>query len=178
MADMNDFERNAPSPAEEEPVLHGQLATLPSFTPARFFEERVMSGVRRPLPAMLRALRERFDEWVQSGRVWLAAGGVAAGSLIPTGIVIGLTVTFWHEIGSFGSRVLGSVVPSAWAGVTSQVAEIMAEARNAITTVVPTGGALLGVSAATVFVLGGCAWGLYRTMSIRGAVGLENHATE
>jgi hypothetical protein len=178
MADMNDFERNVPTPAEEEPVVHGQLATLPSFTPTRFFEERVMSGVRRPLPPMLRRLKERFDEWVQSGRIWLTAGGIAAGSLIPTGIVIGLTITFWHEIGSFGSRVLGSVVPSAWAGMTSQLAEGVAAARDAIGTVVPTGGALVGVSAATVFVLGGCALGLYRTMKMNGAAGLESHATE
>lgn len=175
---MDDFERNAPPPAEEEPVLHGQLSTLPRFAPTRFFEDRVMSGVRRPLPALLRSLRERFDEWVESGRIWLTVGGLAAGSLIPTGIVIGLTVTFWHEIGSFGSRVLGDVVPSAWAGVTSQVAEGTGAAHDAVAAAVPSGGALLGVSVAMVLALGGCAWGLYRTMTTTSAVGLENHATD
>lgn len=176
MADMNEYDRDVPTPAAEDPVVHGQLATVSQFAPSGFFADRVMSRVWRPLPPRLRALRERYEDWVQSGRVWLAVGALAAGSLIPLGIVVGLTVTFWRPIGSFGGRVIGSVVPNAWAGVTAQAHEGLDAARAAVSGVLPNAAATAAVSAVTTLAVIACAWGLYRAMVVRGAEGFGSHA--
>lgn len=178
MAEMNDHDRDVPSPAGEDPLIHGSLATVSQFAPSERFADHVMSRVWRPLPPRLRALRERYEDWVQSGRVWLAVGGLAAGSLIPLGIIVGLTVTFWEPIVSFGGRVVNHVVPSAWAGVTAQAREGIDAARAAVTAVLPDGTALAAVSAVTLLVLVACAWGLYRTVGIRGAEGMGTHASQ
>jgi hypothetical protein len=175
--EMNDYDRNAPTPAAEDPAIHGQLATLSPFAPGGFFQDRVMSQVWRPLPPRLRAARERYEEWVQSGRVWLAVGGLAAGSLIPLGIAVGLSMTFWDPIASFGGRVITDVVPSAWAGVTAHAREGFDAAYAGVTAVLPSGAALAVASAAAVLVLTGCAWGLRRSMGGPSAGKVASHAT-
>ena len=167
---MEDHFLNGPTPAEEDPVVHRALATLPAFAPGPVFEDRVMSRVWQPLPPKLRQLVLAWRDYVDSGRVYGPLGALAVGALIPLGVAIGLVVTFSTQIGSFLAWLVGVGVPFAWAMARADIAEVVSTVNTYIAALFPSSTALMAAAIGSALVLAGCTFGLYRTMNPRGAM--------
>jgi len=125
---MNDRLVPAPTPAEEDPVLHGYLSALPGFAPSGGLRDRVLTHVWAPLPQWVRQAQDRWVVLVESGRVWYVIGAIAAGSLIPLGVITGLLIAFSSQIAvlstwmiaRFGPELSG-LVAIYWAAATQSV---------------------------------------------------------
>jgi hypothetical protein len=116
------------TPAEEDPVLHGYLATLPQAMPSQGLQRRVLTRVWRPAPRWVREAEARWIDSVESGRIWFVLGAIAAGSLIPLAVTTGLLVTFSSQIGALSAWMISEFGPELsgllamyWAAATQSV---------------------------------------------------------
>lgn len=69
-------------PDQPDPVVDRYLVTLSRFTTRPGFENRVMARVWRPAPRLVVVWRDRMRQLATPGRVWTAAGAMAAGSFL------------------------------------------------------------------------------------------------
>jgi len=170
---MNDLNRNAQTPADEDPEIHRLLATLPAHSPGPVFENRVLARVWRPLPAQLKHWLERWHDFVRSGRIYGVAGVAALGGLLTTTVAVGAVVQFWSEI-RFGVGWFFRVgLPYAWARLLEDIEPFVSTVNATLNALFPSQAALLGAAAGSLLLLAGCAWGLHRTMNPRGAARLS-----
>jgi hypothetical protein len=86
------------TPAEEDPVAHRYLSTLPSFAPSAGFEDRVMSQVWRPAPAWLRCTQGAVTGLFPRKHAWTWAGGLAAASVCSLAIITALVVAYSVQV--------------------------------------------------------------------------------
>jgi hypothetical protein len=174
---MNDQTPNAQTPAQEDPAVHRALATLPAFGPATWFEDRVMSRVRRPLPPWLKQALAGWRHYVESGRIYGVVGALAVGSLLPATAALLLASTFREQIGDGVAWFFSVGVPYVGAHIAADVAEVASEVNTMVGALFPSTTVLAAAAAGSVVMLAGCAWGLYRTMNVRGAVRLSRYET-
>jgi hypothetical protein len=101
---MND-ESKVP-PFHEDPELEGALRALDRFSPRRGFAERVVAGVRVPLPAWARRLRDWFRATFSGVTGWTVlatfslATAAAWGTAIAAGVQYGDVVTSGISVSS------------------------------------------------------------------------------
>ncbi len=149
--------RNGLTPAEEDPVLHQYLTTLPSFTPATsLFEERVLARVRRPVPGWLRQVHGAVRGFARTGRVWLVLGPLAVGSVISITAAVIVATVYASDVGRFFTWLWGEGLPTAWSHTRADFTEAAAAVSLTFGTLASSAGILLL-----------CGWGLYRTARVR-----------
>lgn len=162
---MNDVVNNGLTPADEDPILHELLTSLPQPQPSRTLEDRVLSGVYRPSPAWARHARAKWNEFTESGRAWILIAGLAAGSVIPLAVLaVGIAMLAPHA-GTAVSFTTTEIIPHARAAVAAPWASLIETLHHPIAAM--AGGNWLGWVAGAATLCVGCAWGLYRTMTPR-----------
>jgi GMP synthase PP-ATPase subunit len=150
------------TPADEDPVVDGYLTALGRPAPSPGLANRVLVNVWQPKPRWLRRAEARYDELVESGRIWFIIGAFAAGSLIPiTVATVGMVA--WGDQIAWG---YGEIVSSVWGALVSAWNAAIAEASALWHTLMPSGDVLkiaaLVISITTVI----CSVGLYRMMRL------------
>jgi len=101
--------------AEREIV--GQLATLPRWSPAPGFADRVMQAVTIPDPFALRALRETPRRLLRSRRTAGMAAGLGVLLLGSMAWSIGWTLAHPDALASIGSWLVSEAAQAAWLGL-------------------------------------------------------------
>lgn len=161
--EMNERNDAALTPAEEDPVVHRHVTAMAAFTPATLLAERVLSQVRMPEPLWARNARAVWNDWTESGRIWLVFGALALGSLIPTAVAATLVASFASEIAD-GTRWLFDV------GLATAVAATASEFATRWTQLTSDGPMRLtapqvvGMGVGLGVILAGCGWGLRTAM--------------
>ena len=152
------------SPADEDPVVHGYLTALGRPSPASGLANRVLVNVWQPKAAWLRRVEAKYDELVESGRIWFVIGAFAAGSLIPIAVAIVAAVAWGNQlawgVGEVGPRLWGSVV-TGWSSALSEISRIW-------TTYMPGSGVLKTAALVTLITTVICSIGLYRMVQLDG----------
>ena len=151
-------------PADEDPVVHGYLTALGRPSPAPGLANRVLVNVWKPKPVWLRRLIARYDELVESGRIWFIVGAFAAGSLIPIAVVTVGFVAWGNQI-AWG---FGEIGPSVWGAVVSAWNTAIGEASTLLNTFMPSGDFLKTAGLVTSITTVICSVGLYRMMRLGG----------
>jgi hypothetical protein len=162
MNEPND--RASLTPAEEDPVIHRELAALSPFAPTVLFEERVLTRVWRPEPEWARNLRSAVRELRDTGRIWLVLGALALGSLIPAAVLAGLGAAFASEIGVGVSWLFEQGLPTAATAAGRDLAAAWSQIETQIGTTQLSGGEFTALGAGSAILLAGCAIGLVRAM--------------
>jgi hypothetical protein len=166
---MSEVIHQGQSPADEDPILHGLLASLPQPSQHGTLEDRVLSGVFRPAPLWVRRIRAAWNDLQSSGRVWLVVGGLAVGSIIPlVALVFGVALLAPHSGGVIGFAAT-EILPHIRTAVTTLTASLVETMAEPIDLLAPSGIEWIGWASGGVAACTGCAWGLYRTMTPRGA---------
>ena len=106
------FEPREPAvtPAEEDPVVHKFLGTLPRPEPRRPLETAVLKRVWRPLP---RTLRERWTGALTSWQAKMFLGLLAAGAFVWQAALVSLAVQFPNETRQVVTLVTSELAPLA-----------------------------------------------------------------
>jgi len=152
------------TPADEDPVVHGYLTALGQPPAVSGLANRVLVNVWRPKPAWLRRIEARYDELVESGRIWFVVGAFAAGSLIPIA-VSALAVVAWGNQLAWGASEFG---PQLWAAVVTGWNTALFEISNVWTTYMPGSGVLKAAAFVTLITTVICSFGLYRMVRLDG----------
>ena len=164
---MSEVVNTGLTPADEDPVLHELLTSLPHLQPSRTLEDRVLSGVYRPSPAWARRARTAWIELTESGRIWILIGGVAAGSVIPlVALVVGAVMLAPHT-GQVVSFTMNDIVPYLQSALAAPSASLIETLDQPLATI--AGVNWLGWITSAATLCAGCGWGLYRTMTPRAA---------
>lgn len=164
------------TPAEEDPVAHRYLSTLPSFAPSAGFEDRVMSQVWRPAPAWLRYTQRAVTGLFPRKHAWLWAGGLAAASACSLAIITALVVAYSVQVETAWSAFTGGLGLPAWRAALSLtiglVSSVVAYGRLiALNTTM-----LISVGLGTALVMVVSLLGLHRTMQQHGSGRVALHA--
>jgi hypothetical protein len=162
---MNDDAAHGLTPAEEDPELHRMLGTLPTPEPTGGLEERVLSRVWRPASPSVRRLRAVTRGLVESGRIWLVAGGLAFGSLIPLAAVFVVSRIFAHEISGAVRTFVARATPWTVAAVSGELASLLEAARAYVDSLGFSGSEWAALGGGSAVLLVGCVLGLRRTMT-------------
>jgi hypothetical protein len=166
---MSDVVDHGQTPAEEDPVLDGLLASLPLPQQRHNLEDRVLSGVFRPAPRWLRRARSAWKDLHESGRVWMVVGALAAGCVLPLGALalgIRLAAPRTGDLLGFGTQ---EIIPYVHAALNTQAASLIETIRGPVEALALTGPEWFGLVSAVSAACVGCSWGLYRTMTPRAA---------
>ncbi len=172
---MDDRTMNELTPAQEDPLVHRMLATLPAWSPGVGFDNRVLARVWRPHPWWLRRIEAQWDDLVETGQVWLIVGAFALGSLIPIIALTTLVAAHTAEIGWFLAWLVAEGIPVAWAAVWAFISGIVSTVNAMASALLPDARAVLAAIVAYLVLLAACAWGLYRTMGAASATRLSLH---
>jgi hypothetical protein len=109
---------------DESPALDRALASLPHFTPAAGFEDRVMAQVFTPAPMWIQQFRHWRDSLADTGRLrWLLGGliGAAAVSMSALAAFVALNGAATRDsLGQF-LTVVGLPIWRALLGFAAQV---------------------------------------------------------
>ncbi len=163
---MNEPNSTSITPAEEDPVVHGWLASLPELAPRLGFEDAVMSRVRVPAPSWVLSVQNATRHVFAGKRVWMWAGGLAATSAVSLAIVVTLTVSYWMQVETAWSLFATGFAVEAWRAVVTVAAKTASTgfALSAfwgfnfkMLTFAGLAGALVTVTSL---------WGLYRILSV------------
>ena len=169
MYDMSDDLHTGLTPADEDPVIHRMISTLPTPQPRREFGDLVLSKVWRPDPRWARRARGVMRDAIESGRIWLVVGGLAVGSLLPiAAVAVGISVFAPTIVGGVETLVTRSI-PLGWTFVVTQIASLFETvlASTAQLGLPPRAWGLIGLTSGSALAV--CGWGLYRTMTPRAA---------
>ena len=152
------------TPAQEDPILHGYLTALPTYSPRAGFEDRVMSRVWQPAPAWVRPLTRSARAFAHPKHVWALAGGLAFTSCVFVTAMVALTVAYWMHVETAWRLFSSTIVLGTWSVVVHWTAATIAAAVRWFQ-LLDVGRVTLAVAscAATVVVLSS-AWGLLRTV--------------
>ncbi len=161
---MNDLTRNARTPAEEDPLVHGFLMTLPHFAPRAGIENRVLTHVRLPFPPWLRQLREQAQSPGAIRAMWMVVGVFAAATAATVSGVIAITITYWAELTAGLSRFGEHIALPALRVVPDSSEELLLTLNAMIAELVPSGTTLMLGAAISTVIFALCAWGLHRTI--------------
>jgi hypothetical protein len=116
------------TPAQEDPVVHGYLSSLQTFSPRAGFEDRVMSRVWQPVPAWLRPLVRRARTVAHPKRAWVLAGGLAFTSSVFVTALVVLVVSNWVHVETAWQLFSGTVLLGTWSVVIHWTAASVAAA--------------------------------------------------
>lgn len=152
------------TPANEDPVVHGYLTALGRPSPAPGLANRVLVNVWRPKPVWLRRLIARYDELVESGRIWFIVGAFAAGSLIPIAVVTVGFVAWGNQI----AWAFGKIGPSVWGAVVSAWNATISESSTLWNMFMPSGEILKTAALVTSITIVICSIGLHRMIRLGG----------
>ena len=161
---MNDLTRNARTPAEEDPLVHGLLMTLPHFAPRAGIENRVLTHVWLPFPPWLRHLREQAQSPGAIRAMWMVVGVFAAATAATVSGVIAITITYWAELTAGLSRFGERIALPALRVVPDSSEELLLTLNVMIAELVPSGTTLMLGAAISTVIFALCAWGLFRTI--------------
>lgn len=159
---MRDSDQHDPTPQDEDAVLHGYLAGLPTMAPDPGFDDRVLAWVRRPAPRWIAAVRHQAAAYTESGQVWFLVGALALGSLIPW-LAVGAFAAAEPQFVSSGIRWLtGQGWPEVAANVSANAAAAELGIGGFVAQWLPTGLSMTAGAgiASAIWLL--CAVGLYR----------------
>jgi hypothetical protein len=167
--EMNDVVNPGHTPADEDPVLHGLLASLPQPQPSHNLEDRVLSGVFRPAPRWFRRARTAWVGLNESGRIWVIVGSLAAGSVLPlAALAVGTRLLGSHTQHALGFTTT-EILPYLRASFEAQAASLLETFRGPIGIMELVGSQWAGWSVTVAMLCVGCSWGLHRTMTPRAA---------
>ncbi len=161
---MNDLTRNARTPAEEDPLVHGFLMTLPHFAPRAGIENRVLTHVWLPLPSWLRQVSEQAQSPGAIRAMWMVVGVFAAATAATVSGVIAITITYWAELTAGWSRFGERIALPALRVVPDSSKELLSTLNVMIAELVPSGTTLMLGAAISTVIFALCAWGLRRTI--------------
>lgn len=83
-----------PTPAEEDPIVHRFLGTLPRPEVSPVFETRVLKRIWRPVPP---TVRDRWDRFIGSWSLKLFLTALAAGAFLWQAALVGVALQFPAE---------------------------------------------------------------------------------
>lgn len=105
---------NARVPPEEVLAIDRLVAGLGRFSPRPGFENRVLRGVRIPLPRWARAIRSWLRGITSGITGWIVLGTASLATAAMTAVAIG-TAVYFQDYVTHGVSVLGSgVLAPAW----------------------------------------------------------------
>ncbi len=161
---MNDLTRNARTPAEEDPLVHGFLMTLPHFAPRPGIENRVLTHVWLPFPPWLRQVREQAQSPGAIRATWMVVGVFAAATAATVSCVIAITITYWAELTAGLSQFGERIALPALRVVPDSSKELLSTLNVMIAELVPSGTTLMLGAAISTVIFALCTWGLHRTI--------------
>ena len=163
--EMTDAITNGLTPAEEDPILHRYLNTLPAAVPTAGLSDRVLSGVWRPDPRWIRTGRGAMRDMIASGRIWMMIGALAVGSLVPLAATVVLVGVFAESIGGGLRWFVAEGIPFAWVALTADLEGALGTVASVLGAHGFTRADLLAGSVGAAVAAMGCAIGLRRTMT-------------
>lgn len=118
---------NVPTPAEEDPVVHRFLGTLPRFELGTQFETRVLRRVWRPVPPRL---RERWRRFAGSWEARLFLGLLAAGAFLWQAGMVTLAMQFPAEAREIGATAVRQGLPFLWEQTGNLLGQLLGLAKT------------------------------------------------
>lgn len=118
---------NVPTPADEDPVIHRFLGTLPRWEPAPAFEARVLKRVWQPVPP---GLRQRWNRFAGSWEAKLFLGLLAAGAFLWQAGLVSLALQFPAEVRAIGATAVQEGLPFVWQQATNLLGQLLALAKT------------------------------------------------
>jgi hypothetical protein len=161
---MEDVTTRAIPPAEEDPVVHRYLASLPQYSPSPGFDDRVMARVFAPAPRWLQGVRQRWWSLVDTGRVWWLLGGFAGAYALALASVLVLVTLHGAAVESFIGSLLSDIGLPMWRGGLGVFAGITQKAYSIFSTTTASGPPSLAAVVSLASVLMANGWMLYRFM--------------
>lgn len=152
------------TPEQEDPIVHGYLASLPSFSPRLGFADRVLMDVRRPAPSWVRSAQLVYRTVFNRQTRWVWALGATASAAFSFAVYFSLAVTHWDQVQAAWATFVRTGLPEAWqalAGASASAATTLLSVAEPFTTLTGLWPAAVGGS---VLVMMGSAWGLRRTV--------------
>jgi hypothetical protein len=173
---MNDELINLQSPLEEDPELDRLLASLPRYSPAPDFADRVLSRVWQPEPAWVMRVQRAARSVFRKEHAWAWAGGLAATSTFSLVVTVTLVVNFWVHIETAFS-VMSAGAIDWWRLAVGGFVQLLAWSRLTAEALGLTGLPPMAAGTVSALVLTGCAVGLQRTIRAYKREGTALHAT-
>ncbi len=161
---MEDLTTKPIQPAEEDPVIHGYLASLQPYSPSPGFEDRVMAHVLAPPPRWIRSARVRYHTVVDSGRVWWLLGGLTGAYAVALSIIVTLVALNSASVAAVTGDLLVAVGLPVWREALGVAAGVLRNTYTVVSTTTMSREFLLAAGATLTVVMAFNSWMLYRLM--------------
>lgn len=164
------------TPAEEDPLVHEWLSSLPALEPRPGFEDAVMARVWQPAPQWVRSFQRLGARVFGGRRTWVWLGGAAAASVVSVLTVGVWAATHWMQVETAWSVFVNGYAREAWRVAVTALANGTAMVLHITQALGVTAQAVLLASLVGTAISAACAWGLFhivRNHSVR----VELHAS-
>lgn len=152
----------------ESSALDRALASLPHFSPAAGFEDRVMARVVTPVPMWIQRLRRWKGDLTETGRMrWLLGGLVAAPAVSLSALAVFVALNGGATLDSL-SRLLTVVGLPVWRALLGVTAQVVRDVCAIVSSVALPAGAWVSIGVTACLSLMLDVWILRRLMQPAG----------